>query len=316
MRGLMTRFFDDCNERRDTFAGLFASEASIYGRFGFGTATRFSPVTIERAYAAGIEQIATGSIRWLRIDEAADELAGIFERTRGLRPGEILRSDSYWKEMRERAVRNADRQVWVAIHDGRDGVGDGYAVYRMESKWIDHTAHNEVHVHEVVGDGPVRLALWRFVLELDLVRVVTHHGARTDEPLHDVLTDPRQLRTTGVFDGLQLRVVDVEQALSRRAYALDGAITITVDDPVLPHQSGTWRIEVIDGHTKVEHITNGSEADITTSPRGLATAYLGDRSWRSLAGSGLVRIGNGARNAALADAMFAVSPAPECLTTF
>src|SRR5205807_3396443 len=99
-------------------------------------------------------------------------------------------------------------------------------IYRIESKWVDHTAQNEVHIHELVGDGPARLALWRFLLELDLVRTVSDHNARVDEPLQDAIGDPRQLRCIGVYDQLWLRVLDVQSALSRRRYNVPGRLAI------------------------------------------------------------------------------------------
>ena len=314
MTELVTRFFADCQERGDVFAGLFASEASIYGRFGFGSATRFASVTIERDRAAGIEAIETpGRIRLARRKDAVADVAAIFARTRPQRPGEIGRNEHYWQEQQRRIERMTDgRPLWVAIHEGADGA-DGYAVYRIESKWIEHTAQNEVQILELAGAGDVRLALWRFLLELDLVRTVSDGAARLDEPLHDVLADPRQMRTRGVYDQLQLRVVDVERALSGRTYESTARSTIAIEDKVLPDQSATWRLESLDGVGHAERVD--AAPDVTVSARGLATAYLGDRTWRSLAEAGVASVSS-ARAAALADALFSVSPAPQCLTVF
>jgi predicted acetyltransferase len=314
MTELVSRFFADCQDRQDVFAGLFASEAAIYGRFGFGPATRFASVTIDRARAGGIESVSTpGCIRLAKVGDVVDDLTAIFERTRPRRAGEIARDEHYWTGFRRRIERTTDeRPIWVAIHEGAGGA-DGYAIYRIESKWIDHTAQNQVHVVELVGDGAVRLALWRFMLELDLVRTVSDGAARLDEPVHDVLADPRQLRTLGVYDQLQLRVVDVGRALAVRTYAVDGAVTIAVDDNYLAGQAGTWRVEAAGSVTNVESVRD--EPDIAVSARGLAIAYLGDRSWRSLADAGLARVSS-PRAAAIADAMFSVSPSPQCLTVF
>src|SRR5687768_5978174 len=73
---LMRRFDDDVRERGEAFSGLFASEAAIYGRYGYGAATRFASLTIERDRAAGIADVeVAGSIRWVRVTEAVDEIA-------------------------------------------------------------------------------------------------------------------------------------------------------------------------------------------------------------------------------------------------
>jgi predicted acetyltransferase len=202
--------------------------------------------------------------------------------------------------------------VTVALHEDEDGTPDGYVVYRIESRWIDHTAQNEVQVIELVGAGATRLALWRFLLELDLVRRVVHASAHVDEPVADVLDDPRQLRVQGVYDQLWLRVIDVPAALSARTYSVDGAVSVAVTDPLFADRSGCWRLEV---HKGVASVTRSDDADLVVGSRALASVYLGDRSWRRLAGSGQVEVRDGTA-AALADAMFSVDATPQCLTVF
>jgi predicted acetyltransferase len=322
-RELVTRFFADCRDRGEAFGGLFATEAGIYGRYGFGPATRFASLTIERDRADGIGSIVdTGRIRWQPAHPLAAELAAIFERTRHLRAGELVRKERFWTSRARRLERGYEgKPVWSAIHDNRDGVADGYVVYRIESKWIDHTPQNEVHILELVGAGPARLALWKFLLELDLVRSVKYGAARLDEPLHDVLTDARQLRTTGVFDELQLRIVDVAAALSARRYSHDGAFSIDVRDDACPDQSGRYRLDINDGVGACERAGSaggaaaGECADVTTTSRALATAFLGDRSWRSLADAGVVQLANPPAGARI-DAAFATGISPQCLTVF
>jgi predicted acetyltransferase len=318
-RGLMTeliaRFFTDCKERGDALAALFATETAIYGRFGFGAATRFAPMKVSRDRSHGIDALAVpGAFRWGRVEGFRDELAALFERTRASRPGEIARNERYWTVMLRRAGRNADgKPVFAVVHDGPDGHADGYAIYRVEGKWTDHNPDYVAHVVELVGTGAVRVALWRFLLELDLVRTVSDYNARLDEPIGDVLLDSRQVRVTGVFDQLQLRVVDVERALGLRRYAVDDTVTLAVDDPVIPENTGTYRLEVKGGTAEVTR--TDAPADVWTSARGLACAFLGDRAWRSLAESGLARFDD-AGAAARADALFSVAPSPQCLTQF
>lgn len=301
---LMTRFDADVAEREEPLVGLVASEAAIYGRFGFAPATRFIAVTIDRARASGLHSPeGEGRVRWCRAVDAADEIADIFERTRPSRPGEIRRP----RHMLDALLRRSGKggaPVFAAIHDGPDGP-DGYAVYRVESKWIDHTAQNEVHIAELAGEGLVRVALWRFLLGLDLVRTVVQPHARLDEPVQDLLDDPRQFRVTGLYDHLQLRIVDPVAALRARTYGADGRLRLRMGD-------STYELTVDGGKADVSTTTDSADLEVTR--RALAMAYLGDRSFRSLAESGLAKFQAGAGN--LADAMFCVSPAPQCLTLF
>lgn len=301
---LMKKFDGDCRERGEAFSGLFASEAGIYGRFGFGAGTRMAQYTVDVDRAHGLRDLdLPGSIRWGRMTDHADEVFDIFERTRSLRAGEIVRPRHMFDAMVRRAG-TSDKPVFVAIHDGPDGA-DGYAIYRIENKWIDHTAQNELSIAELTGDGLTRIALWRFLLELDMVRTVTDKNARVDEPIADVLTDPRQARLIGLYDQLQLRILDPKTALAARAYNCDGHLRIGVG-------SATFDLTVDEGKPSVKKVR--ADADLTCSPRGLAMAFLGDRSFRSLAQSGHVTTDPHA--GLLADSMFSTSPAPQCLTLF
>jgi predicted acetyltransferase len=261
-------------------------------------------LTIERDRAAGLAAVdVPGSIRWMRVPDAVEEVAEIFERTRPTRPGEIVRP----RHMLDAMIRRVEKlatPVFAAIHDGTDGA-DGYVVYKVDSNWIDHTAQNEVKVAELTGDGLVRVALWRFLLELDLVRAVSDGNARVDEPIHDLLSDPRQLRFKGVYDQLLLRIVDPIAALAARSYNVDGRLTIAV---------GETTAELIVEEGKPSVTATNAMPDITIAPRALAMAYLGDRSFRSLAQAGLAIVDRDA--AVVADSMFSVAPAPQCLTLF
>lgn len=299
---LMARFDHDVADREESLIGLFASEAAIYGRYGFGPATRFSSVTVERG-RTGLNVDLPGTIRWSRAIDAADEIADIFDRTRTKRPGEIRRPRHMLDALLRRSTKG-DKHPFVAIHDGPDGA-DGYAIHRIESRWIDHTAQNEVKVIELTGDGLVRAGLWKFLLELDLVRTVTDGNARLDEPIQDLLGDPRQLRVSGIYDQLQLRVVDPIAALKARTYGNDGGLRLAVD-------GSTYEMNVDGG--KADVTRTDQNPDLTLTPAALAMAYLGDRPLRSMKQSGLARFEEPTGEAA--DGMFSVSPAPQCLTLF
>lgn len=76
--------------------------------------------------------------------------------------------------------------------------------------------------------------------------------------------------------------------------------------------SYAYELTVDEGKPSVKR--GKGEADVELTDRALSMVYLGDRSFRSLAQSGLV---DGEPDTLLqADAMFNVSPAPQCLTQF
>src|SRR5207244_5770224 len=70
-RGLLTammrRQLDDMHERGEPLAALYASEAPIYGRFGYRLATYQAAVEIERSHA-GFAKALTGSRQLRMVD--------------------------------------------------------------------------------------------------------------------------------------------------------------------------------------------------------------------------------------------------------
>ena len=76
-------------------------------------------------------------------------------------------------------------------------------------------------------------ALWRHLLDVDLIARVTAERRPLDEPLRFLLADSRQPKTT-VADGIWLRLVDVQAALAGRRYAREGRLLLQVTRFVLP----------------------------------------------------------------------------------
>ena len=109
-------------------------------------------------------------------------------------------------------------------------------------------------------------------------------------------------------DGLWLRVVDVEAALSGRAYS-DGSLVFDVRDAVCPWNEGRWKIE---GGSAAR--TNEA-AEIALDVSALGSAYLGavsfDQLQRALRVEELV---DGAVERA--DALFGWRPLPWCPEIF
>ena len=124
-----------------------------------------------------------------------------------------------------------------------------------------------------------------------------------DDPLPWLLLDRRAAKVTAVHDETWLRIVDVEKALTARHYEGDGAVTIAVDDPLLPDNSISVSITG-DGAEVTEQ-----RPQLRVGVEGLASVLLGGATWRSLAVAGLVRADDPAV-VDVADRLFAVHDAP------
>ena len=147
------------------------------------------------------------------------------------------------------------------------------------------------------------LGLLRFLLGLDLVDRVVFWMLPVDNPLPWLLADRRAVRLTAVHDETWLRVIDAQKVLTARRYVGDGAVTIAVNDPLLPRNSARFTI-ASDG---AEPTDRRPQLDVDVE--GLAAVLLGGATWRDLAIAGLARTDDLAA-LVVADQPFAVPDAP------
>jgi len=108
LSGLMHRQLADIRDRGEAIAALFATEAGIYGRYGYGVATAELDLTIRRGEGVIAREAATpgpgapGSAPRLRITDpraAKAELAAVYDRVLRGRPGMPARDDRWWDHL-------------------------------------------------------------------------------------------------------------------------------------------------------------------------------------------------------------------------
>ena len=314
-RGLLTALMraqlDDVAARGEALSALHATEARIYGRFGYGVATRRRPVRVRRS-GRGLRPTApaVGEVRLVTPDEVGPLSAGLHDRIALDRPGMITRGETWWRSPAERA-RREQRSVLAAVHAGPDG-DDGFVV--ATSGDGDFTARR-MQVEDLHADGvAAAAALWRFLLDIDLVGEVTAWARPLDDPLDLLLADPRDLTVTGIEDELWLRLVDVPTALAARGFADAPPVLLGVHDPFRETNAGVYRIA---GGTaeRVEPLGGPVAPELECDVAALAMAYLGDRRPAELADAGWWTVHD---PAALerADAAFATTVVPWCGTMF
>jgi predicted acetyltransferase len=164
----------------------------------------------------------------------------------------------------------------------------------------------------VAATAEAYAALWRHVLDVDLMARVAAEMRPVDEPLRFLLADSRQPKTR-VEDGIWLRLVDVAAALAGRRYALEGRLGLRVRDTFCPWNDGQY--ELVGGPAGAECKPNTGSPDIAIDAADLAALYLGGNRFRTLFEAGRVEeLSQGA--IARADAMFAIDRAPWCPSHF
>jgi predicted acetyltransferase len=282
LRDLMRRQLEDVHGWREPIAALWASEASIYGRFGYGQAATGAHAKSDRARFA-LREPATGSIRLVDVDEAVALFPPVYERVRATRSGMLSRDTRWWKEHRladpESWRRGASRKFYAAVE--LDGAVDGYAYYRVKDEWEDGFAKGEVRVVEALAtSAEAEKTLWSFLHGIDLVRRVDVPIFDAGSPLALLVRDSRALGLR-VGDGLWLRLVDVDAALRARSYRPGNSVVLEVRDELCPWNAGRYRVGDDAGRTE-------DTADLALDVTELASAYLGGFDFHRLARAGLV----------------------------
>ena len=318
LRRMMVALLDDAVAREEPVAILYASESSIYGRFGYGVASTAAAVEIQRRHGVLRPSApgTSGRVELLDAEHAAKVLPGLLDAARRRQPGDVNRPDAWWdaifRDPEKR--RNGGGPRFYAVHESPSGEADGYAAYRVKNQWAQGLPDGRLTVDEVVGASPdAEIALWRYLFSIDLVEVVDAFRRPVDDVLRWVLVDPRRLRVTTMSDLMWLRVVDVAAALAARRYRVAGTLVLDVADDVRPEQAGRYRLD--GGPDGAECRTTTGEADLALTAEDLGSLYLGGVAASSLAAAGRVlelRPGALAR----ADAMLGGFPQPFSRTHF
>jgi predicted acetyltransferase len=285
LRALMRAQLEDAHERGEPLATLWASEESIYGRFGYGLAGFCGEISLPHEYTAFAQPVEpAGTLRFLEPEEALEALPPVFERIRVQWPGMFSRSRLWWEQREvadpEERRDGAGPKRWIAYE--RDGAIDGYAVYRHRPGWEAGSTVAELRVVEALGATPQALRdIWAYLLAIDWKATVKASLLPPDHPLFLLLATPRRMRYR-MGDALWVRVVDVGAALSGRRYLDDGALVLDVVDDFCPWNEGRWKLA--DGSA----VRTDEEADVRLPVQSLGSALLGGISFSALARAGRV----------------------------
>ncbi|MHA7262405.1 GNAT family N-acetyltransferase [Arthrobacter sp. TMN-37] len=315
LRRMMTEDLEDAAAAGVRLAVLTASEATIYGRFGFGCATFTSSVTVNVRERFAVLGTPTGRTELAEPGSVAALSAEVFARFHRRTRGSVGRQYSYARRVsgewgRERPVE--DRAVRTAVHYDDAGNAVGYVAYRFEG-WSKEPYTVSI-IDLVAGTEESYLALWRYLGALDLIQEITWDGAAVDDPLPWALADRRCYRVTGVEDVLWVRLLDVAKALEGRGYRSAGRLVLEVADP-MGIAGGTYELAVTGGRARVERVDADSEVDVALDVAALGSLYLGGVSPAALVGAGLVEQRTEGALERLND-LFRDAENPYCITHF
>lgn len=287
LRALMTHDLSQARESGTALATLTATEGAIYGRFGFGVATRTMSVEVTGGRhfslihdpAGSIELADPGAIDALRVDVFTDFHA----RHRGSH-GRLDWHTNMAAGRYQEFGSTPNRRLRSALHRDPAGRADGVVSYEVTEDF-----GSQLTVHDMVAANPdAELALWDFLTSVDLVTTVRASHVDPATPLPWAARDPRMVRITGMSDLTWLRILDVRRALEIRGWDHAGSVAFHLTDP-LGWCQGTWRIDVAAPGaqpvvTELDDATDAPTMDVGT----LGSLYFGLAGVRSLAAAGRV----------------------------
>jgi predicted acetyltransferase len=310
LRKLMQEQLDDCRARGDFVAYLWASEATIYGRFGYGLASRIGEISLAKDRARfALPFEPRGTVRLVDLEEAARTFPPLYEQVVVQRPGMFIRSKDWWETRKlfdDPARRQGGPKNLVLLE--LDGKPAGYAIYNVKQDWVSGFSKGVVNIVEVVTPTPeAARELWRWLLDFDWTSEFSANLLPLDHELFMLVAEPRRLQFK-INDGVWVRLIDIGQALSARTYN-DGEIVLDVEDAFMAENAGRWRV------TPAGAERTDDAADLRLDVTGLGSVYLGGFTFDSLVrGSRAQELTDGA--AVRADALFRTSVEPWCAEIF
>lgn len=224
-------------------AMLTATEATLYGRYGFAPAARTTTLEIDRNRVEWIGGDVPGRVQFVEPAAVRPVAAQLVRRSVARTPGEIDR----WPALIDHVLGldhpdgERARAIRVARYDDARGLPQGFVAFHVVREGLGAGVIEFDFLAAATDDA--ERALWRFLVEQDFVRLVRAKLRSVDEPLRWLVADPRAIATTELSDHLWLRVLDPVAALEARRYAGPGSLVLELDDP-LGHAAGRYALEV------------------------------------------------------------------------
>ena len=314
VRELVTKRLHDVHEDEDQSASiLWASMGAIYQRFGYGLGSTHTSVKFEPRNAMfEFEYDTKGYVTLLDENEGlpiAKRLYGSFIQDRTL---DLYRDDDMWKGyFGQKKKRN-----FVAFYFNERDKPEGYIAYglggfkrRDDDIGPDQTLSVREFVYKNIG---AYRALWEYVRAHDLVGKV-NMDLPMDDPAFHMLLEPRILHMS-VWDGIWLRLVDVDKILTQRKYPMAGSVVFEIkEDPECPWNVRKYLLETDGDTTEVKRTRKSAQFQIT--PHGLAGVLSGNATLTQMDRAGRASVRKRDQLVNL-DTMFATQYHPFCRNGF
>jgi predicted acetyltransferase len=307
-RRIMIEALQAMRARGEVISTLFPATTTLYRSVGY-----------ELAGAAVWHQVSPLALRDLRGPnslttrriEKDDDPTGIRLCYEGVAPGIngwVDRDDWRWQSLWE--WWHAGRYVYTC--ENSSGEVEAYLVYRHDQNPPFSGGDYAVRVEQIVAATPegLRAAWWTLASAASVVDAITFAASPEDALL---LIMPEQHVSVRAQVRWLLRIVDVQAAVAARGYPpyLEIEAPFSVEDAILPENTGAWTLRVAEGKGFLEP---GGEGGPQLGIGALSSLYTGWASTATLARAGLLEGGSPTQLRAL-DAAFA-GPTPWMMEEF
>ncbi len=313
VRKITTQAISDMHDKGQAVTTLWASQAAIYQRYQFamaGVRRNYLVDTVDIGFFDG--NMGSCTVAGSDLDEGFDTLKTVYDEFIADRMCYIKRRTGTWR-YNVLAQDESEGPVHIALcKDNSTSVG--YVAYTMRGGRVDHRSRShQLNIRDLVAlNGDAYRSLWRFIASHDMVGRVSWSTAPMDDPAMELFMEPRMLHCQD-NEGIWLRIVDVEKALTERGYVNSGSIRIGIaQDDLAPWNTGTYEVEVSPQGAMVRKVEG--EGDLQLSVKALASLYSGFRNATELGRYGL--LAGDSNSLARADNIFFTPHKPHCPDNF
>jgi len=258
-------------------AGLLASMAAIYQRYGFGVVSTRNTYSIEPQNLRLIPGKPVEGQFFEVEDRDIDLLLEIYQHFVKGRVGYLERGEDL-KTIPEAAfgvlTSHPPSLPPVKLIYREAGRPLGYLIYSTSREITPQSPMGQrISVHDMAWlSASAYRAVWEYFSNMDLISRVDWTRAPVDDPLPHLMLEPRKLNS-GSADGMLGRIVDVEKALPLRPYYKDCDLVFEVIDDICSWNRGCWKLSVSGNSSEIK--PSSQTPGITLPVSTLAMLFFG-----------------------------------------
>lgn len=275
------------DEKKAAQAVLRPAWVSIYRRFGYGMISEYRTYRVDPrdiTWAHPLE--APGRLREIDVETDFGTLVDVYRRYREGRNGLVNRGRAMWDAGPLSPPPAGFQRMALAYEEAGTVLGYAIITTGQGPETVEWSPPLVLSVEDLFGITPeAHRALWSAIAAYDNVREITWKYAGPDDPLKEMILEPRLLNIK-TRDGIMARLVNVDDALAQRPYPVESVLRFELHDRDCPWNDGRWELATgLEGG--IARRTNDTP-DFVLTPDVLAMLAWGRVSASEVARAGLI----------------------------